>query len=235
MQVNRPLGFKIERQDYARRLVIPDIHGCIQSLEGLLNKINLQKSDQLFFLGDFIDRGPSSSGVIKLVSDLQKDDYAIFPLRGNHEQMLLYTALYNPEELENFAKMNNALDLLQKDRLQPEYLNFMSALPYYYELDDFFLVHAGFNFDSPHPFEDYYSMLWIRGFVPHNQWLNDRPVIHGHDPTTMEEIEDSICNRKLKIPLDNGCVHHGIRPGMGNLLCLNLDTLALLIQENIDH
>ena len=235
MQLNRPLGYKIERQGHTRRLVIPDIHGCIQSLEGLLNKINLQKTDQLFFLGDFINRGPSSSGVLKLVSDLQKDDYAIFPLRGNHEEMLLYTALYNPEELENYAKMNNALDLLQKDRLQAEYLNFMSALPYYYELDDFFLVHAGFNFDFPHPFEDYYSMLWIRGFVPHNQWLNNRPVIHGHDPTTMDEIEDSINNRKLKIPLDNGCVHYGIRPGMGNLLCLNLDTFALFIQENIDH
>lgn len=200
-----------------------------------MNKVNLQKSDLLSFLGDYVDGGPSSSGVLDLILDLQKNNYAVFPLRGNHEQMLLDTALYNPEELENQARMNNTKDLLDGSQLKTEYFNFLSTLPYYYELDDCFLVHAGFNFDARNPFEDYYAMLWVRGFVPDNRWLNDKPVIHGHDPATMEEIEGSIRHKKLKMPLDNGCVHYGIRPGMGNLLCLNLDTMQLLIQENIDH
>ena len=235
MSVDPPLGYKIARQGYTRRLVIPDIHGCINSLKGILDKINLQKSDQLFFLGDFIDRGPSSSGVLNLILELQKDSYAIFPLRGNHEQMLLDTARYNPEELANLAKANNVADLLDGNQVKANYFGFLDSLPFYYELDDFFLVHAGFNFDAQNPFEDYYAMLWIRGFVPNNQWLKDKPVIHGHDPATMEEIQDSINNRKLKMPLDNGCVHYGLRHGMGNLLCLNLDTLELFIQKNVDH
>ena len=235
MSINPGLGHKIKDKDYSRRLVIPDVHGCIKSLEKILSQINLQKSDQLFFLGDYIDRGPSSSGVLDLILDLTKDNYAIFPLRGNHEQILLDIILHNPEDLQKHLTMNNATDLLNGQNVKTAYFDFLNTLPYYYELDDCFLVHAGFNFEAPNPFVDYYAMLWIRGFIPNNEWLNDKPVIHGHDPATMEEIEGSIQNRKLKIPLDNGCVHYGIRPGMGNLLCLDLDTMALFIQENIDH
>ena len=226
---------KITGRDYSRRLVIPDIHGCIKSFEGLLNKINLQKTDQLFFLGDYIDRGPSSSGVLNLIFDLQKDDFSIFPLRGNHEQMLLDAARYNANELRSHAETFNVSDLLQGDQVKDDYLAFLDSLPYFYELDDFYLVHAGFNFNAPDPFKDYKAMLWVRGFVPDSYWLNNKSVIHGHDPAPMEEIRDGIDNRRLKIPLDNGCVHYGIRPGMGNLLCLDLDTMALSIQENIDH
>lgn len=228
-------SYKITGQDYSRRLVIPDIHGCINSFEGLLNKINLQKTDQLFFLGDYIDRGPSSSGVLDLIFDLQKGNYSIFPLRGNHEQMLLDAARYKADELRNHAETFNVSDLLQGNKVKDDYFGFLDSLPYFYELDDFYLVHAGFNFNAPDPFNDYEAMLWIRGFVPDSNRLNNKSVIHGHDPATMEEIRDGIDNRRLKIPLDNGCVHYGIRPGMGNLLCLDLDTMALSIQENIDH
>lgn len=235
MSTNQPLGYKITNRDYSRRLVIPDIHGCIKSLKGILDKINLQKSDQLFFLGDYIDRGPSSSGVLDLILDLQRDDYSIFPLRGNHEQMLLDTVRYNSNGLQDHAKANNVMDLLEGEQVKADYYNFLDSLPYYYELEGFYLVHAGFNFDAPNPFEDYNDMLWIRGFIPDNKWLKDKKVVHGHDPATMKEIRDSIKYGKLKIPLDNGCVHYGTRPGMGNLLCLDLDTLTLIIQENIDH
>ncbi|MDN5216346.1 metallophosphoesterase family protein [Fulvivirgaceae bacterium BMA12] len=238
-QINRSrnfqLSYKISKPDGARRLVISDVHGCIKSLEGLLDKVKIQKTDQLFFLGDYIDRGPSSSGVLDLIANLQQEGYTIFPLRGNHEQMLLDVALNNPGGLVHHALEYNVMDLLEEGRLKADYFNFLDALPYYYELDHFYLVHGGFNFQAANPFEDYDSMLWIRNFIPDNEWLKNKKVVHGHDPALMEVIEDSIATRKLKIPLDNGCVHYGLRVGMGNLLCLNLETFTLTIQENIDH
>jgi serine/threonine protein phosphatase 1 len=48
-----------------RRFAISDIHGCARTFGALLNKINLSPVDELFLLGDFIDRGPDSKGVLR--------------------------------------------------------------------------------------------------------------------------------------------------------------------------
>src|ERR1017187_7458526 len=73
-----------------RRFVVPDIHGCEQTLRRLLIEVvRLERNDELFLLGDIIDRGPRSKEVIDLVLSLQEQGYNIRSLRGNHEEMLL--------------------------------------------------------------------------------------------------------------------------------------------------
>ena len=68
------------------RWVIPDIHGYLNTLKSLIeNRISLTKEDTLYFLGDYIDRGPNSKGVIDYIMSLQDQDYDIHCLRGNHE------------------------------------------------------------------------------------------------------------------------------------------------------
>lgn len=68
-------------------LAIGDIHGCPRSLEALLDKLSEYNDRQFIFIGDYIDRGPDSRGVIDLLLDFRKEQDCIF-LRGNHEQML---------------------------------------------------------------------------------------------------------------------------------------------------
>ncbi|CAM9973274.1 unnamed protein product, partial [Chrysoparadoxa australica] len=68
------------------RWVIGDIHGCFQTYQALLNKINLQKEDQLFLLGDYINKGPQSLEVIEVIMSSKKN---VFPLLGNHDKKLL--------------------------------------------------------------------------------------------------------------------------------------------------
>ena len=73
-----------------RKIAISDIHGCIRTFRYLLEeKIRLQPEDHLFLLGDFIDRGPNSKGVIDYILELQQSGYQLTCLLGNHEEMLL--------------------------------------------------------------------------------------------------------------------------------------------------
>lgn len=67
---------------------IGDVHGCLKALETLLGELALQPDDQLVFLGDLIDRGPDSRGVIERILQLRQER-TIHVIKGNHEEMLL--------------------------------------------------------------------------------------------------------------------------------------------------
>ena len=73
-----------------RIFAIGDIHGCSKTFKKLLlDKIKINKSDTIYCVGDYIDRGEDSKGVIDFILDLRAEGYTIHTLRGNHEQMLL--------------------------------------------------------------------------------------------------------------------------------------------------
>ncbi|MDT8419829.1 MAG: metallophosphoesterase family protein [Desulfuromonadales bacterium] len=76
-----------------RLLTIGDVHGQSQRLVALLEKVRPQPQDQLVMLGDYIDRGPDSRGVVDKLIRLRRNCSRVVFLRGNHEQMLL-DALY---------------------------------------------------------------------------------------------------------------------------------------------
>lgn len=89
--------------------VIGDIHGHLKVLETLINKLNLHHDDHLVFVGDYVDRGPNSLGVIKYIHTL-KEKYKITTLIGNHEILMMKSLmimqknknpnlfLYSPDE-----------------------------------------------------------------------------------------------------------------------------------------
>ncbi len=232
-----------------RRFVIADIHGCAQTLMAMVKEqIKLTTEDQLFLLGDYIDRGKDNAGVLDFIMDLIRLGFQVFPLRGNHEEMLLNAWSYyinaKPDSpSEKFSnRIYDAFDLLDgKEELTSKYANFLESLPYFYELDNFYLVHAGFDFKSKYPFADYSSMVWARNF---HYNPTSKIVVHGHTVTQLDEIKRKITERHSILPLDNGCyyglykgqkfVNGLLEMGVGNLCCLNLDTFELIIQPNID-
>ena len=75
----------------ARLLSIGDIHGCLTALDTLLGFVRPMAADQLVFLGDYIDRGPDSKGVLDRLIDLRRT-FDLVCLRGNHELMMLAAA-----------------------------------------------------------------------------------------------------------------------------------------------
>jgi serine/threonine protein phosphatase 1 len=80
-----------------RTIAIGDIHGCRQAFEALLQAIAPQPEDRLILLGDFVDRGPDSWGVVERILKLQHECNLV-SLLGNHEEMLL-TAISDPDTL----------------------------------------------------------------------------------------------------------------------------------------
>jgi serine/threonine protein phosphatase 1 len=153
--------------------VIPDIHGQLDSLKLICNRIfPLRKSDggrdTLVFLGDYIDRGPDSPGVIDFLIDAKKKfGDQVVCLTGNHEQMLL-DAIKQSTNSDKYLfwmknggehtlssyldRKNHHLDnpyelprVRVRDFIPEEHLKFFNSLKYYYEIDDYIFVHAGCN------------------------------------------------------------------------------------------
>lgn len=207
----------------SKKYVVSDIHGCFETFYALVQKIDLQKDDRLFLLGDYMSRGPKSKEVIDFILQLVGEGYSIYSLKGNHEDLA---------QTGYGLRKYNMLDADGKpiDR----YMQFFADLYYYIELEDTFLVHAGFNFESDNPFEDYESMLWTK---KNYRRVNPNPrkrIIHGHFIKPLDNIQAAVQNKEMWIPLDNGCYRKN-KPHYGNLCCLELNEFQLTVQENVDE
>lgn len=230
------IGVRIDPpENGGRRLVITDIHGCANTFIKLVEKIGLNENDQLFLLGDFINRGPRSKELLDFIMMLTDEGYSIYPLMGNHEETVLHIIQNKPEQLKLLLKSRNSANLLNKHkRFRKRFFRFIRALPYYYELDDFYLVHAGFDLKQEKPFTDTHAMAWVRNFSLEKK-LNKKRVIFGHTPTKLSKISASIDANAKSICLDNGCSHTYLGKEYGRLICYDLDSRKLYKQKNIDY
>lgn len=224
----------VEKPKQGKRYVIGDIHGHYDTFMALLGQISLSKNDQLFLLGDYIDRGPKVQQLLDEILLLMEKGYSIFPLRGNHEDMCWQAHLkeYDEETLKlpGYKWGKDIID--SKRKIHPKYINLLSKLPYYYELDDFYLVHAGFDFTSANPFTEYKSMLWVCNEDEDAKYLKNKILIHGHSKRSLENIHEKVKKRAPIIGLDNS-VYTSKSEDYGNLICLNLDSFELFVQEKV--
>ena len=228
------------------RWVIPDVHGHLATLKSMVkDRIALSKDDSLYFLGDYIDRGPESKGVIDFIINLQDSGYDINYIRGNHEDYCIRAwetdqkrFLFRSDIEKDWRKNggNRTLESFGAKRprdISKFYIDWMKNAKYFIELEDYILVHAGMNFKIDNPFEDTRSMMWIRDFKVDKNKIAGKKIIHGHVPVEMTLIDLFRNNNYDFISLDNG-IYYDNREGFGNLLALNLDTKEIVIQPNID-
>ncbi|MEX0982737.1 MAG: metallophosphoesterase family protein [Bacteroidales bacterium] len=209
-----------------RLFAIGHIHGCFDSLQELVeNKTQLNKNDALVLLGDYIDQGDKSKEVIDYIIGLQRKDYNIIPLIGNHELLLL----------ETFEDENNKPKWFQdgggetlksfgidsiKD-ISPKYLDFFTNLKSYLSIEDYLFVHAGFNDKILNPFQDTFSMVSASQVEYLNPLLVEKTIIHGHRPITIGYCEMQINQNKQVINIDTGCVYKE-KVGFGKLTAIEL-------------
>lgn len=219
-----------------RSFVIGDVHGCAATLRHLVDEqLQVTVGDRIYLLGDLVDRGPDSKGVLDFIFELRERGLSVVSVRGNHEQMLLESSGLHPQlglwianggfpTLESF-QADGAGDIPSR------YRDFLDSFPHYILLDDFVIVHAGLNFDCPDPFSDTDFMLWSRSPFVDPRRIGGRRLICGHTPVTRSQLEASLGSSRIM--LDNGCVFTEL-PGMGHLAALELGSLTLHFQENID-
>ncbi len=142
---------------------IGDVHGHIDKLRALLARCEQRAGAdaRLIFIGDYVDRGPDSRGVVELLMDLQqRRPERVVCLRGNHEAVVVAAArdqLHTmPGEVDVavwLSDMGGGLDTLASygvadvSELPAEHLHWMAALPTSYDDGQRFFAHAGVNPD----------------------------------------------------------------------------------------
>lgn len=234
MPDTNPLTFNIG-SPIGRYFVIGDIHGCINTLRKLINQLSPEQSDQIIFLGDYVNKGPDSLAVIEEIISLT-DKFSVFCLLGNHDKLLLDVLVNDSDKIlrNKLSELTNDdfFKLSTKDKIRIK--NFLQSLPYYYSTKDFLFVHAGFNTESTHPFEERQPMLNIRDFKYDPKIYKGKKIVHGHNPKPINKIKNAITARSPIIPLDNGCVYKEKYPELGRLLCLELNKMELISQQNCD-
>jgi len=221
----------------SRTFVIGDVHGCAATLRRLVDEtLRPLPADHIYLLGDLIDRGPDSKGVLDFIFELRRRRLSVSSVRGNHEEMCLQAG----DDLYCLAlwAANGGQAALESFRaadpgdIPRRYRDFMASLPHYILLDDFVIVHAGLNFGPTGPFDDTSAMLWTRSHFVDRQRIGGRRLICGHTPVPRSSLEASLDSSKIM--LDNGCVF-GERLEMGCLAALELESMTVHYQENIDR
>lgn len=176
-----------------RTIAIGDIHGCSEALRALVAAIDPQPADTIVTLGDYIDRGPDSRGVIDQILGLEKR-CRVVPLLGNHELMLL-DALQNPYAVGPWRDCGGDATLASYGgslvKIPGSHLEFIRRCRRYYETATHFFVHANYQDDVPLDEQPDYLLFWEHLFFaqprPHD---NDKIAIVGHTSQKSGEILD---------------------------------------------
>jgi serine/threonine protein phosphatase 1 len=212
-----------------RIYAIGDIHGRLDLLVRLHELIaaDANRAHQgrrvLVYIGDYIDRGPNSAGVIDLLLDRPVPGFEIVHLLGNHEDTLLQfpddmtvgpswltyggvqtLASYFVDVSQGSWRDERELRRLQGEirrRVPRRHVEFLRNLPLTHVEGDYLFVHAGIRPGIPLARQERDDLLWIRDEFLHSREDHGKIVVHGH---TITETPDQRPNR---IGIDTGAFH----------------------------
>jgi serine/threonine protein phosphatase 1 len=179
----------------ARLIAIGDIHGCSAALRTILDAIEPQSDDTIVTLGDYIDRGPDSRGVIDCLLQLQSSCNLV-PLLGNHDEMLI--DIYNGREdlLGDWLLFGGEATLSSYGTSKPEkipqnHIEFLEDCLLYHETEKYIFLHATYDPALPLERQTVQMLLWnkIRP-TPPGPHCSGKTVIVGHTAQRNGEILD---------------------------------------------
>jgi serine/threonine protein phosphatase 1 len=212
-----------------RVYAIGDIHGRLDLLDDLLFRIDADDrarggaETQLIFLGDLVDRGPDSAGVVQRALELGQSGQSVRFLMGNHEEVFLKALGGNLEALRFFVKIGGRATILSYgfeeaeyerlgyDELLPqliarvpaEHVAFLESFEDRIAIGDYLFVHAGIRPRVPIDEQSGGDLRWIRGEFLDFRGDHGAVVVHGH--TIAEEVEE----RANRIGIDTGAFASG--------------------------
>jgi serine/threonine protein phosphatase 1 len=176
-----------------RRFVIGDIHGCSKALRTLVECIDPQPEDELIFLGDYVDRGPDSRGVIDLVIDLQ-GRCRVIPLRGNHEIMLCGVAFGGLNEelwLASGGKATVTSYGGSLKKIPQSHREFLQSLVPHHETEQEIFVHACYEAGKSMEEQSDEIRYWTHlGTAPPPPHFSGKRVFVGHTPQSSGYVYD---------------------------------------------
>lgn len=202
---------------------VGDIHGCLDLLKPLVEAILADaasidaKRKVVIFLGDYIDRGPDSRGVLRYLMNLPKDAGVEWRfLKGNHEEAMLKflddpsfgpnwceyggdaaLASYGlkPPEMKHRAEAWARVAADLDHRVTAEEREFLETLEYSLSIGDYFFAHAGARPGIALDRQSERDLMWIRGSFLDDGTTFEKIVVHGHTPKTEIHVD----NRRIGI------------------------------------
>lgn len=218
-----------------RIYAIGDIHGRRDLLDDLLIRIDADDRarggarTQLIFLGDFVDRGPDSAGVVQRAMELRDSGRPVRFLMGNHEEVFLKALGGSLEALRFFVKIGGRAtilsygiaaadyDAMDFDALLPAlvahvpqaHIDFLRSFEDRIAIGDYLFVHAGIR--PRVPFEEQVGgdLRWIRSEFLDFRGDHGAIVVHGHT------ITDDVEQRSNRIGIDTGAFATGRLTAIG--------------------
>jgi diadenosine tetraphosphatase ApaH/serine/threonine PP2A family protein phosphatase len=196
-------------QQASRTIIIGDVHGCLDEMEELLDKLKFrQGADELIFVGDLVGKGPHSVGVVKRARALGASC-----VLGNWDEFILENLDFMAEEHKNIHGKDKPVP-----HLSPADLTWFRSLPYYIQLPKYnaVVVHAGFLPGIPYQMQSKVHMTKMRDIEKDGTaievstptsvawaklWPGPVTVIFGHD------AKRGFQHEKFAIGLDTGCVY----------------------------
>ena len=184
-----------------RYIAITDIRGELGKLESVLSKIDLRPNDIFVFMGDYIDRGPDSKGVVEKVIDISKKHKTI-TLMGSHEYALLHA---KKDDYYNYLFWNYGGPATIKsygghfDKILEIHGDFFRNLKFYHLTKDYLFIHAGI--DPRYSLEEQCEtdLVYIRGAFYNKKHNLPQKIIFGHTEFDAPLVQDD------KICIDLGC------------------------------
>lgn len=196
-----------------RRIVIGDVHGHYDGLMALLEAIAPGKKDEVYFLGDLIDRGPKSAQVVNFV---RKSPYKC--ILGNHEHMMLNampegTVDQSAWQAWLYSGGRETVESYRDIEVMPyEDLEWISSLPTHLDLGDVWLVHAGVHPGMPLGEQTINEFCWIRKEFHQIEkpFFKDKLIIIGHTITfTFDGVEPGeLVGGNGWLGIDTSAYHH---------------------------
>jgi serine/threonine protein phosphatase 1 len=214
--------------DKLRVYAIGDVHGRLDLLQEMHRRIHVENEKSSPFdwvivhLGDYVDRGPESRGVINFLIDGQRKNHRILALAGNHDSGFLefldtgdryglfaryggrQTALSYGVNIDfgNDQSIASGREAL-KAAVPPAHIDFLRRLPRSMIFGDFFFCHAGIRPAVELERQNPEDLIWIRSEFLDSTRLHSKVIIHGHTPATEVEI------RPNRVNLDTGAYASG--------------------------
>jgi serine/threonine protein phosphatase 1 len=218
-----------------RVYAIGDIHGRLDLLDRLLFSIEADDrargamGSQLIFLGDLVDRGPNSAGVVQRALELKQSGRPVRFLMGNHEEVFLKALGGSLEALRFFVKIGGRAtilsygfdaaeyDRLEYDELLPrliervpaEHVEFLKSFEEQIAIGDYLFVHAGIRPRVPLEEQSGGDLRWIRSEFLDFRGDHGAVVVHGHT------ITDQVEERANRIGIDTGAFASGRLTALG--------------------
>lgn len=173
---------------------IGDIHGCFTALETIFKQYIIQEEDTVVFLGDYIDRGPNSKGVIDWLIK-NKEKYHFEFILGNHE-IMMQAAKNNHDALKDWLYFGGAEtlnsynigdDLNWVHKIEKSHWEFIDSCKPYVEIDDYIFVHAGLEKGKNLEAQNKHHLFWKKFEIP-EKYSKTKKVICGHTSRKNGEI-----------------------------------------------